>query len=56
MLVLALQSGLVNKLLDLGGFVLRSQLARLLQAPQPGGGLLELLALARRGLAAGAAR
>lgn len=55
-LVLALQSGLVNKLLDLGGFVLRSQLARLLQPQQPGGGLLELLALARRGLAAGVAR
>jgi len=53
-LVLALQSGLINKLLDLGGFMLRSQLARLLQ-PQ-GGGLLELLALAKRGLSAGAGR
>ncbi len=49
-LVLALQSGIVNKLLDLGGFVLRSQLSRLLQ--QPSGGLIELLSLAKRGLAA----
>lgn len=53
-LVLALQSGLINKLLDLGGFVLRSQLARLLQHG-PGGGLLELLALTKRGLSAGVA-
>ncbi|MEJ6007092.1 TetR/AcrR family transcriptional regulator [Paucibacter sp. AS339] len=51
-LVLALQSGIVNKLLDLGGFMLRSQLARLLQ--NQGGGLIELLTLANRGLAAGA--
>ena len=53
-LVLALQSGIINKLLDLGGFMLRSQLARLLQ--DQGGGLLDLLALAKRGLSAGAPR
>lgn len=53
-LVLALQSGIINKLLDLGGFVLRSQLARLLQ--DQGGGLLDLLALAKRGLSAGVQR
>ncbi|MBT9502494.1 MAG: TetR/AcrR family transcriptional regulator [Burkholderiaceae bacterium] len=53
-LVLALQSGIINKLLDLGGFMLRSQLARLLQ--DQGGGLLDLLALARRGLSAGVQR
>lgn len=53
-LVLALQSGIINKLLDLGGFMLRSQLARLLQ--DQGGGLLDLLALAKRGLSAGVQR
>ena len=53
-LVLALQTGLINKLLDLGGFLLRSQLARLLQGS--GGGLLDLLSLAKRGLGAAAAR
>lgn len=53
-LVLALQSGLINKLLDLGGFMLRSQLARMLQSP--GGGLLDLLSLAKRGLSAGGVR
>ncbi|MCV2351686.1 TetR/AcrR family transcriptional regulator [Paucibacter sp. Y2R2-4] len=50
-LVLALQSGIVNKLLDLGGFMLRSQLSRLLQ--NQGGGLMELLSLAKRGLSQG---
>ena len=45
--VLTLRSGLIDKLLALGGFVLRSQLARLLQG---GSGLLELAQLARRGL------
>jgi AcrR family transcriptional regulator len=51
LLVLALQSGVVNKALDLGGFLLRSQLARLLR---DGNGLLDLLKLARLGLAGGA--
>ncbi len=46
-LVLALRSGLVDKLLELGGFMVRSQLARLMQ---DGNGLLDLLQLARRGL------
>lgn len=46
-MVLALRSGLIDKLLELGGFVLRSQLARLMQS---GGGLLDLLHLTRRGL------
>jgi TetR/AcrR family transcriptional regulator of autoinduction and epiphytic fitness len=46
-LVLALKSGLVDKLLELGGFVLRSQMARLMA---DGNGLMDLLQLARRGL------
>lgn len=47
-LVLALRSGLVDKLLELGGFLVRSQMARLMH--DGGGGLLDLLQLARRGL------
>ena len=46
-LVLALRSGLVDKLLELGGFMVRSQMARLMN---DGSGLLDLLQLARRGL------
>ena len=46
-LVLALQSGMVDKLLALGGFMLRSQMSRLMH---DGSGLLDLLQLARRGL------
>ena len=46
-LVLTLRSGLVDKLLGLGGFMLRSQMARLMQ---DGSGVLDLLQLARRGL------
>ena len=49
-LVLALKSGLVDKLLELGGFVLRSQMARLMADSN---GLIDLLQLARRGLAGG---
>lgn len=45
--VLALRSGLVDKVLELGGFMLRSQMARLMH---DGTGLLDLLQLARRGL------
>jgi len=45
--VLALRSGLIDKLLELGGFVLRSQLSRLLQE---GSGLTSLMQLARQGL------
>ena len=48
-LVLTLRSGLVDKLLELGGFVLRSQLARLMHS---GTGLTDLLQMARRGLKA----
>ena len=48
-LVLTLRSGLVDKLLELGGFVLRSQLARLMHN---GTGLMDMLHLARRGLEA----
>ncbi|MBK6296499.1 MAG: hypothetical protein IPF55_21540 [Rhodoferax sp.] len=48
-LVLSLRSGLVDKLLELGGFVLRSQLARLMHN---GTALTDLLQLARRGLKA----
>ena len=46
-LVLALKSGVVDKLLELGGFVVRSQLARLMK---DGNSLIDLLQLARRGL------
>ena len=46
-LVLALRSGMVDKLLELGGFMVRSQMARLMR---DGSGLLDLLQLARRGL------
>lgn len=46
-LVLALRSGLVDKLLELGGFMVRSQMARLMH---DGTGLLDLLQLARRSL------
>ncbi len=45
--VLALRSGLIDKLLELGGFVLRSQLTRLLQEAS---GLTSLMQLARQGL------
>lgn len=46
-LTLALRSGLVDRLLELGGFLLRSQLARLMQ---PGGGWLDLMQRARQTL------
>jgi TetR/AcrR family transcriptional regulator, regulator of autoinduction and epiphytic fitness len=48
-LVLALKSGMVDKLLALGGFVIRSQLARMMQK---GTGLIDFLNLARWGLGA----
>jgi TetR/AcrR family transcriptional regulator, regulator of autoinduction and epiphytic fitness len=51
-LVLTLQSGLIDKLLALGGFLLRSQLSRLVQ--DGGGGLLDTLKRARRALHGGA--
>ncbi|MBY0574164.1 MAG: TetR/AcrR family transcriptional regulator [Undibacterium sp.] len=44
-LVMALQSGLINKLTDLGGFLVRNQLSRLMQN---GSGLLDTLKLFRR--------
>ena len=47
-LVLVLQVGLINRVLQLGGFVLRSQLARLLTH---GSGVLDLLRLAQGALA-----
>ncbi len=46
-LVLALKSGIVNKLSELAGFLLRSQLTRLMQN---GSGLLDMLKVARRGM------
>lgn len=46
-LVLALRSGVIDKALELGGFMVRSQLARLMHE---GTGLLDLLQLARRTL------
>lgn len=51
LLVLTLQSGVINKALDLGGFLLRSQLTRLLR---DGNSLLDLLKFARANLAKGA--
>ena len=47
-LVLALRSGLIDKVLELGGFMVRSQLARLMQ---DGGGLLDLLRTTRGAMA-----
>lgn len=46
-LVLALKSGVVNKLSELAGFLLRNQLSRLMQN---GSGILDMLKLAKRGL------
>lgn len=48
-LVQALRSGLVNRVLQLGGFVLRSQMARM---AQHGSGLLGMLQMARGALGA----
>ncbi|WP_291515741.1 TetR family transcriptional regulator [Acidovorax sp.] len=48
-LVQALRSGLVNRVLQLGGFVLRSQMARM---AQHGSGLLGMLQMARSALGA----
>ncbi len=45
-LVLALKSGVVNKLSELAGFLIRNQLSRLMQN---GSGLLDMLKLAKRG-------
>ncbi len=47
-LVLTLRAGLVNRVLELGGFVLRSQMARMMAH---GSGLLDLLRLARQSFA-----
>jgi len=46
-LVLALKSGVVNKISELAGFLLRNQLSRLMQN---GSGLMDMLKLAKRGL------
>lgn len=51
LLTLTLKSGLVDKLLALGGFMVRSQLARLMK---DGSGLMDVLALARRATSGGA--
>ena len=51
LVVLVLRTGLIGKLLDLGGFVLRNQMARLLQ---PGNRALDWLSLLRGGLQAAA--
>lgn len=48
-LVLALKSGIVNKLSELGTFLVRSQMTRLMQN---GSGLLDMLKSARRGMEA----
>ncbi|MBI3284346.1 MAG: TetR/AcrR family transcriptional regulator [Burkholderiales bacterium] len=48
-LVLALKSGVVNKLSELFGFLVRNQLTRLMQN---GSGLMDMLKLAKRGLKA----
>ncbi|MDO8179640.1 MAG: TetR/AcrR family transcriptional regulator [Undibacterium sp.] len=47
-LVLALKSGVVNKLSELAGFLVRNQLSRLMQN---GSGLMDMLKLAKRGMA-----
>ena len=46
-LVLALKSGVINKLSELAGFMVRNQLARVMQN---GSGILDMLKLAKRGL------
>ena len=48
LLVLVLHSGVINKLGELAAYLLRNQLARLLQGQR--GELLQMLALAGRGL------
>ncbi len=48
-LALALKSGVLNKMSELAGFLLRSQMARFMQG---GSGMLDLLKTARRGLGA----
>lgn len=45
--VLILQTGIINKCIDLGSFMLRNQLARVLRS---GSGVFDLLKLAKRGL------
>lgn len=45
--VLTLKSGLIDKLTELGGFLVRSQMTRLMHS---GSGLLDMLKVARRGL------
>ena len=47
-LVQALRGGLVNRVLELGGFVLRSQMARMVQH---GSGLMDMLQLAKQAMA-----
>ena len=51
LVVQALRAGLVNRVMQLGGFVLRSQMARM---ARQGSGLLGMLQLARQTLGAGA--
>lgn len=53
LVVQALRAGLVNRVMQLGGFVLRSQMARM---ARQGSGLLGMLQLARQALGAGATR
>ena len=48
-LALALKSGVLNKMSELAGFLLRSQMARFMQG---GSGMLDILKTARRGLGA----
>lgn len=50
-LVQALRGGLVNRVMQLGGFVLRSQMARMVQHPS---GLMGMLQLARQAMASAA--
>ncbi|MFZ6658323.1 TetR family transcriptional regulator [Undibacterium sp. TJN19] len=47
--VMALKSGVVNKLTELAGFLMRNQLSRLMQN---GSGMLDVLKLMRRGMGA----
>lgn len=48
-LVLVLQSGIINKVTELGSFMLRNQMARMLRG---GSGVIDMLKLVKRGLGA----
>lgn len=51
-LLLVLQSGIINKFTELLSFMLRNQMARILRSGMNGTGLLDLLKIAKKGLGA----